>query len=1710
MKKKIPFQKTSKALFIAFFLCFLTLPSGIYSQGPNAAEAASFEPVDATDMVNLVTGNLSYVLPILNVPSPEGGYPISLSYHAGIAMEQEASWVGLGWNINPGSINRAVNGYPDDWGKTKFTEFFYDKGWTEDYYSFSAGITFGNGVSAGLGLSWGSNQSLSGSVSLGIGGSFIDIGGNGINAGVGIGGASGLNFSLATNGVGVGYGLNSGGSSALGVNLNFNPNSGLSGGISGNSITGFSKNGNAKISGLGISFNSRGASVNGKINGVGAGISNSSSSISGSDYDINVKSSGFSIPLGVFYVGYNHTKVKYSLFKKNNLYTSGIINPYLANNNILYDNGNTSPYLNRNNSMDVDNIAISTSRQHFTFSNIPSVLLPGYDNYTVTAQGMSGNIAPYSNKLILSSKSIKTKQVSWWDPTSTFPSWQELFGTYYMNNDITEFAQSNLIRKRFTFQSTYNSFLRIETSKIKYSNDLIEETNSSDFFQKVYTQETTNYTNQYSNNKKREGNFIVTYSNKEIRNGNINNYFEAKSKNNLLDRNDTDIFLDEGIGAYQITSLDGKTYHYSLPVYQYESVYKNFKDKNDEHKNFFEIEKSSPYATHWLLTAITGPDYYDKNNNGRVDEADYGYWVEFEYGKWSDGFAWRTPNGNHYDEIINENDETENTYSYSIGRKQVYYLDAIKTRTHTALFVKEIREDNKSFEVKDFISKAPYDQLTNTFSIDSDIHAKEVISAEHSRRWGVPASDMFTSTGNEHTLPFSNYGYWYKNTRRTYKDIPFNYSLKLNKIILLNNKKYNYNSNLKDNDYISGSWTQHGVGAVSETRYGYENLLYGYNEYPYPQESLYFEDLNTKVFRYNIGRNILDEYDIGNTTIESLADQVISLDYDYNLAYNAPNANTGRLSLKNVNFKGKQGIQMIPPYRFSYNNSNTNYNNDEADSWGYHKTNPSVWSLNEITTPTGGKIKIEYEPDSYYAEAASQELIDLTATLDIANTKKVYSIQNDLIDFTKYYEEGSYFKLNSYEIKIKNVSKNQIEIYEPLGSGNEHLNNLIRIPKDYIFELNDLNGKTSGGIRVKRISVTNNLDEVSTNYSYTDFETGKTSGITSFSPENQAEFIPFQSLLPPPLVMYNNVSVFNKDKNGNIIGKTQYNFETLKVARYFIRNFNAVISSLANYYDHDVNLAYSLGEPFAFKILVGNDSNTTQKQFKITYLESGESSDNGFGRFLSSKYEYRNNLGILGRIKSIKSFNAESHLLNKTENFYKKDLDNNGEIGVTQESHINYKRNYGGRRILATSTSTINYPSVLESIKTTQGNFNVTKYFDKYDFLTGQVLETRTYASDGIAFKTKNIPAYEKYPLMGSKIDDINNKNMLTQLAANYTYLLDEANNTESIISAGITTWNNEWNYRKYDGTNDPVNSDAEKVWRKHKSFVWKGDIDSDGMYVDFTGEDDGFVWGLGLPQTNNNWQQASEVTKYDHYSMSLEVKDINNNYASTKMGDSDSKVLSVSNSVYTEMYYSGAEYVVEDSQGTSLGYFDGEIKSTGVTPSTTAHTGDYIVSIGTGQNAFEVEVPARAERNTTRKQRFKVSVWVRTTQKDNVKINVGGSEESFSANETQTAGSWTLLNGYINIPATGTIVALTSTNGTIDLDDFRLHPISSSMTSYVYNEFDEVTFITGANGLSTSYVYDHAGRLKETWVEVIDNPSAGITGGFKKTQQYRYNYKNL
>jgi hypothetical protein len=159
----------TKNLFLLLLLGFGIINLNYsFAQGPSAPEAFGFEPIDATDMVNLPTGDLNYVLPLMEVPSPEGSFPISINYHGGIAMNQEASWVGLGWNINPGAITRSVIGVPDDWNDGIKSTIINDAGGVGRTSSLTFGVALSKddtNLSIGGGYNWTNFRSVSGETS---------------------------------------------------------------------------------------------------------------------------------------------------------------------------------------------------------------------------------------------------------------------------------------------------------------------------------------------------------------------------------------------------------------------------------------------------------------------------------------------------------------------------------------------------------------------------------------------------------------------------------------------------------------------------------------------------------------------------------------------------------------------------------------------------------------------------------------------------------------------------------------------------------------------------------------------------------------------------------------------------------------------------------------------------------------------------------------------------------------------------------------------------------------------------------------------------------------------------------------------------------------------------------------------------------------------------------------------------------------------------------------------------------------------------------------------------------------------------------------------------------------------------------------------------------------------------------------------------------
>jgi len=112
------------------------LPLMDLSSGPTTPEAVGFSKLEPGEDVNLYKGDFSYTVPLFSM----GGIHLILLIVA--TMEQEASWVGLGWNLDVGAIDRRVRGLPDN--------FRGDKVVQEDNIRPDITATFGVGLALEL------------------------------------------------------------------------------------------------------------------------------------------------------------------------------------------------------------------------------------------------------------------------------------------------------------------------------------------------------------------------------------------------------------------------------------------------------------------------------------------------------------------------------------------------------------------------------------------------------------------------------------------------------------------------------------------------------------------------------------------------------------------------------------------------------------------------------------------------------------------------------------------------------------------------------------------------------------------------------------------------------------------------------------------------------------------------------------------------------------------------------------------------------------------------------------------------------------------------------------------------------------------------------------------------------------------------------------------------------------------------------------------------------------------------------------------------------------------------------------------------------------------------------------------------------------------------------------------------------------------------
>ena len=720
-------QRTCIAWILLFVMTGeLVVPNVTYalSGGPVQPEIASFEPVGTTDMVDMFTGDFVYNIPLMDVE----GYPINIAYHGGVGMEQEASWVGLGWNISPGAINRGVRGLPDEFAGDTIEKEMNIKPEINKKIGMEAGAEFA-GVSKpilNVGLGLGGYVTISNykgvgvdfTTSAGINTSFKFISA-GVNVGASIGSQSGAAIDYgASVGVGASQAVNNDMSASGSFNLNaggvYSPRTGHKQNV------GYNMSASLKAGPASASF-STGTSVQ-------IGLQNYTAAVTNPCYQNSY--SGQLKMGGELYSVYLNGKV-------NGSYTE-----------IKYEqNGSRKGfgYYNLDKSCDSDLVDFSREKDgnfNPTMQYLPQSHLT-YDVYSVTGQGTGGSFRPFRNDI-----------GSIYDPYTKSPeSSSQYLGVEVGLGNLFE-AGTEYTRTRTNVESgPWDDYQR------KFSK------NNSGYNEAVYfkeagelTENNETYMNDYGNDDviKPEDvkNIPLTKSGAEKRVVRANHIFTHTGADedtaalvgskSLVSYTDTTGFATYPVvhktsvarvdndpskqlkrKPQQVTEIvqvqkDGRRYVYGLPVLNnvqrevtFAANISNNLDRNknlvgytkgsDDSKNnqngidnFYSSTVTPTYVAAHLLTGVLSQDYVDVTGNGISDD-DLGTYTKINYTRKSADYRWRSPMESGKAQYIPGyvSDKRDDKASYVIGSREEWLVHSIETRNYVAEFFVSPRKDAK-------------------------------------------------------------------------------------------------------------------------------------------------------------------------------------------------------------------------------------------------------------------------------------------------------------------------------------------------------------------------------------------------------------------------------------------------------------------------------------------------------------------------------------------------------------------------------------------------------------------------------------------------------------------------------------------------------------------------------------------------------------------------------------------------------------------------------------------------------------------------------------------------------------------------------------------------------------------------------------------------------------------------------------------------------
>ncbi|MBA4241929.1 MAG: hypothetical protein C0448_14480 [Sphingobacteriaceae bacterium] len=741
------------AIYLVINIVFqIVSPSAAYAltSGPGQPEMASFEPVGTTEMVDPFSGDFNYNIPLLTVPGPNGGYPINLAYHAGIGMEDEASWVGLGWNINPGVIGRNMRGLPDDFAGENINKKI------NMLPNRTVGIGFGFPFTSVPEI-WGFkfNQSLK------LGGQWNNYKGFGFTGGYSLSGQDNMGqASLSFNSLSGEVNLNAGlsytskdASKTFGLTASISSLNGLkdinfSSSLNHNKVY-LDGNSNGKKESFELYEYKQSQRSTGEVSFA------SSSFIPPSDFPTEGFNISTQFSFGMDGAGVDNRFSINASYSQTRYGSGGYKAIDFKGYGYLYQHQRTASMRFDDHQDDYKLMDYNRDREVSPSKDIPSMPAPinTYDVYRVNGQGIGGVFRPYRPDIgLLVDPEIYSENVGGdlgvevgigypvmnvgvnlalnyskqysgpWHIPDLYDDIKSrthkgLPAYFKLSNEIVadEVEEPGVImaHQAFPITTMINIPDLAPTDLDELINPIVD----------VRVNNTGGIIDQDHYTTKKTRSQLMTYKTF----GEISNI--PKYKTNWLDNHtfglnanpaqvgtnhsSVSMGVSTQIGELSVVNPDGNRYIYALPAKNLMQKEVNFSidihdgsdrnvvnDKivnflpgdntnanNQLDDHFFTSTEIPSYVHSYMLTAIVSPDYVDLTNNGLSDD-DFGYWVKFNYTKTSDatGYKWRAPFQGANYLDGYLSTNMDDKAGYTYGLKEIWYLNSIETKSHIALF----------------------------------------------------------------------------------------------------------------------------------------------------------------------------------------------------------------------------------------------------------------------------------------------------------------------------------------------------------------------------------------------------------------------------------------------------------------------------------------------------------------------------------------------------------------------------------------------------------------------------------------------------------------------------------------------------------------------------------------------------------------------------------------------------------------------------------------------------------------------------------------------------------------------------------------------------------------------------------------------------------------------------------------------------------------